>query len=79
MGQRQFGSSQSTGRKLDLISEYLKMYQMALSRTRLSTVYIDGFAGSGEIPQGEVSASLFDHEVSTIITGSARRAFEVDP
>lgn len=55
------------------------MYQMALSKTRLSTVYIDGFAGSGEIPQGEVSASLFDHEVSTVITGSARRAFEVDP
>ena len=79
MSQIQFGSSQSTGRKLDVISEYLNMYQKALSQTSLSTIYIDGFAGSGEIPQGEVSASLFDDEVSTVIVGSAKRALEVHP
>ena len=49
MVQKRFGSADSTGRKLDVIEEYLSMYQKALSYTELSTIYIDGFAGSGEV------------------------------
>ena len=80
MAQRRFGSRDSTGRKLDVINEYLKMYQKALSNTSLKTVYIDGFAGSGEIPISSSEEKLFDDaEVQDVIVGSADRALNVDP
>ena len=79
MAQKRFGGRDSTGRKLDVISEYLSMYQKALTSVGFDTVYLDGFAGSGEIPLTERTEGLFDEEVKSVITGSAVRALEVEP
>ncbi|MEO1243787.1 MAG: three-Cys-motif partner protein TcmP [Pseudomonadota bacterium] len=80
MAQKQFGSADSTGRKLDLIETYLSMYQTALSKTRLQTLYIDGFAGSGEVPVAEIAEGLFnDEDVQTVMAGSADRAVNIAP
>lgn len=80
MAQKRFGSRETTGRKLDVIGEYLAMYQKALSNTSLDTIYIDGFAGSGEIPLSQKGDDiLFDDEVKTVIAGSADRAMAVSP
>ncbi|MCF6215052.1 MAG: three-Cys-motif partner protein TcmP [Emcibacter sp.] len=78
MAQKRFGSVATTGKKFDVIGEYLSMYQRALGNTSLQTVYIDGFAGSGEIPLVELNNNLFDEEVKTVIAGSADRALNVD-
>jgi len=79
MAQKRFGSSVTTGRKLDVIEQYLSMYQMALSNTGLQTLYIDGFAGSGEVPLGGNAEGLFDEEVKMILAGSADRALNIFP
>lgn len=79
MAQKKFGSEESTGRKLEVIGEYLAMYQRALSSTSFSTVYIDAFAGSGEVPIAEQKGELFDDEVKTVLVGSAERALRVQP
>ena len=55
------------------------MYQKALSNTAFRTLYIDGFAGTGEIPLAESKDGLFDEDVQTVIAGSADRALKVDP
>lgn len=79
MAQRRFGSADSTGRKLDVIEAYLSMYQKALSGTGFRTLYIDGFAGSGEVPLAEQKEDLFDEDVKTVLAGSADRALKVSP
>lgn len=79
MAQKRFGSADSTGRKLDVIGEYLSMYQKALSNTDFATIYVDGFAGSGEVPLAEHTDNLFDEDVKVVIAGSADRALAVDP
>ena len=79
MVQKRFGSAETTGRKLDVIGEYLSMYQKALSNRGLQTIYIDGFAGSGEVQNAEHQDGLFDEEVQTVIAGSANRALGTEP
>lgn len=79
MAQRKFGSEGSTGRKLGVISAYLSSYQIALSKTGFQTLYIDGFAGSGEIPLTDNMGNLFDEDSQSVIIGSADRAFNVSP
>lgn len=79
MTQVQFGSAGSTGRKLDVIGEYLAMYQKALSSTNLATMYVDGFAGTGEVPIAEHKDELFDEDVRVVMAGSADRALKVTP
>lgn len=79
MAQKRFGSADSTGRKLGVIEEYLSMYQKALSNTGLKTLYIDGFAGSGEVPLADHKDGLFDEDVKTVMAGSADRALNVSP
>jgi three-Cys-motif partner protein len=79
MSQKRFGSADSTGRKLDVIEEYLSMYQKALSNTGLRTLYIDGFAGSGEVPLAEHEEGLFDDDVRSVLAGSADRALNISP
>lgn len=79
MPQKKFGSIDTTGRKLDVIGEYLSMYQKALSDMPFATTYIDAFAGTGEIPIAEIDTDLFDDEVKAVIAGSADRALRVSP
>ncbi len=55
------------------------MYQKALSNTGLKTLYIDGFAGSGEVPLADHEDGLFDDDVKSVMAGSADRAFNVSP
>ena len=55
------------------------MYQKALSNTGFETIYIDGFAGSGEVPLAEHKDDLFDEDVRIVLTGSADRALRVEP
>ena len=55
------------------------MYQKALSNTGLRTLYIDGFAGSGEVPLAAHNDGLFDEDVKTVLAGSADRALNVSP
>lgn len=77
--QKTFGSAKSTGVKLDLIEKYLSMYQTALGN-KFSTLYIDGFAGTGEVPIEERERDLFgDEEERLILKGSADRAFRITP
>ena len=79
MVQQRFGSSGSTGRKLNVLKEYINMYQKALSKTRLKTLYIDAFAGSGEVPLSKYTAGLLDSEGQTVLVGSAVQALETEP
>lgn len=79
MPQKQFGSRESTGRKLAVIEEYLSMYQRAL-HDKFTTIYIDAFAGSGEIDLGTDELPLLDGgETRDVILGSAERAARVNP
>jgi len=79
MAQRRFGSRETTGRKLDVIDAYLGMYQKALGSTGFQTLYIDAFAGSGEVPIAEHQDGLLDEDARTVIAGSADRAMRVEP
>jgi len=84
-----FGSSSSTGKKLDIIREYLGMYQNALKHQPfLKTHYVDAFAGTGKIPISANSSelNLWDdeqgdptEESNDFIIGSTRLALEIEP
>ena len=84
-----FGSEQSTGRKLGIITEYLTMYQKAMkSRGYFKTYYVDAFAGTGEIQLsdkirddaywfGEIAETAAD-DASHFIQGSTEIALSVE-
>lgn len=80
MVQKQFGSSEATGRKLDLIGEYLAMYLRALSG-EFETIHVDAFAGTGEILLSDSQSGLLDADeaAKSAIVGSATRAVSVSP
>lgn len=80
MAQRIFGSGRSTGDKLEVLSEYVQMYQKAIP-SYFSTIYFDGFAGSGEVPLPRSEGGLFDPNEADaeVLVGSAVRAAEVQP
>ena len=66
-----FGSDW-TKRKLDLIERYLDAYTTALKNQLFKLVYIDAFAGTGQV---EIATD--DEEGREIIRGSARRAIAI--
>lgn len=85
MVQKVFGG-EHTNRKLDIIENYLKAYMTALKgQAWCKTMYIDAFAGSGEIPQKrkeKIRIDLFtevdnDEEENVVFKGSARRAMDL--
>lgn len=69
--------------KLDAISEYLSFYQNALKNTGFETWYIDAFAGTGERHAKILKGDIFDgtpiEEVEETLSGSARRALQINP
>lgn len=80
MAQQPFGGD-PTKRKLDVIEKYLRAYQKALRKFDFEKVYIDAFAGTGEIPGSKPGSEegLFDHhQVQDVIVGSAVRALELE-
>jgi len=90
-----FGSAESTGKKLDIIREYLKMYQKTVgNQSYFKTHYVDAFAGTGEIKPSSNNPRLFEGLFTTnsnpdaiydkgladeIIKGSTEIALETHP
>ena len=64
-----------TTEKLDILERYLNSYTTALMNQPFRLVYIDAFAGSGEINIGECGVSEFDSD--SFVTGSTERALRV--
>ena len=62
-----------TIKKLGILENYLDAYTTALKKTQFRLIYIDAFAGSGQ-----VSIQSEDPDVSTLISGSAERAVRID-
>jgi three-Cys-motif partner protein len=76
--QPRFGGTH-TEKKLNAIEEYLVAFLRILSNTRLTTVYIDAFAGAGVIPSdygGDLLKGIED--VDTLRVGSAIRALKLE-
>jgi three-Cys-motif partner protein len=78
--QAQFGGSH-TEKKLETVTRYLQAYQTVMKKQRLSTVFFDAFAGTGDLPFQTVAPGLFGGEIDgdAFIEGSARRALRIDP
>ena len=66
-----FGS-EWTRKKLDLIEKYLDAYTTALKNQPFKLMYVDAFAGTGQV---EIATD--DEEGRAIIHGSARRAIAI--
>ena len=76
-----------TKKKLEMLRKYLNAYVIALKKQRFRTVYIDAFAGTGEIFTQDCDdddecllylESDFAHD-EVPIAGSARHALETSP
>ncbi len=78
MAQVKFGSAH-TKQKLDCLEKYLKAYlKVFKNRPWAHTIYIDAFAGTGEIPQaGRYPELPLDSDGQQFIVGSVRRALEI--
>lgn len=92
--QDKFGSKDSTGKKLDIVSEYLSMYQKTVKsfgNGYFNTIYVDAFAGTGKIPivntpSASSQVSLLQEidenknsSVEAFISGSTQRALSITP
>lgn len=64
-----------TMEKLEILNSYLDSYTRALKNQRFRLVYIDAFAGSGEINIGERGVS--DSDGDSFVAGSTERALGV--
>ena len=75
MAQKAFGGAH-TKEKLDRLEEYLRRYLDVFKNQRWArTVYVDAFAGTGEVPAAASEPLLpLDVEGRAFIVGSARRA-----
>ncbi len=82
MVQQSFGG-EHTNHKLEIIEHYLKLYSTALKNQPFDRIYIDAFAGTGEVPQKSHThnASLlfesYENEEQAVIKGSAQRAMDL--
>ncbi|MFY9734288.1 MAG: three-Cys-motif partner protein TcmP [Rhodoplanes sp.] len=77
MAQRTFGGPH-TSAKLDKLERYLHAFTTALKKQPFRLIYFDAFAGTGDIPQGDVGASIFDaDDYRPLIAGSADRALRI--
>lgn len=70
-----------TVEKLEVIREYLLAYTQVLKRQRLTRLYIDAFAGTGNRSSDrEREQTLFDlPELDSMTKGSTRVALEIEP
>ena len=80
MALQNFGNP-STIQKLEVIEEYFELFNTVLKFQSFERIYVDAFAGSGEIQLGEETGGdhLFDgiEDLSTVVDGSARRALRI--
>lgn len=63
-----------THKKLDILERYLDAYTTALKRQSFSLMYIDAFAGTGDIGRRQQE----DEEAKMLIEGSAIRALKIN-
>lgn len=61
-----------TRAKLDILANYLNSYTTALKLKTFRLVYIDAFAG-----QGDVTIQTADNDFNQLITGSTKRAIDI--
>ncbi len=68
-----------TEKKLKALDGYLKSYLDVMSKQSFETIYIDAFAGSGELPLAG-TAGLFNDQVESedFVRGSALRALNLE-
>jgi three-Cys-motif partner protein len=68
-----------TEKKLKALEGYLRSYLDVMSKQKFETIYIDAFAGSGELPE-PATTGLFGDEVDSdeFVRGSALRALEAE-
>ena len=86
MGAHRFGGDW-TEQKLQVLSEYLARYLLALKNQPFHTVYVDAFAGTGyrteredDAPEGELLfPELAKDAPVKLLEGSAVRALRLDP
>ena len=64
-----------TLKKLDILESYLDAYTTALKRQPFKLMYIDAFAGTGQIA---LSSGENDNEVYDFVSGSVERAVKID-
>lgn len=63
-----------TRQKLDILERYLDAYTTALKRQPFSLMYIDAFAGTGDIGRRQQE----DEDAKMLIEGSVSRAIKID-
>lgn len=70
--------TKGTFKKLDVLAAYLDAYTTALKKQRFELLYVDAFAGTGEIPLRD-GGGLLDgvEEIDPVIEGSAQRALQL--
>jgi three-Cys-motif partner protein len=84
MVEQRFGSTH-TDTKLQKLAAYLRAFNTALKNKPnaaqpFERLYVDAFAGTGEIETAESNLPLIDGaEMDAFIPGSVRRALEVEP
>lgn len=63
-----------TRKKLDILEQYLDAYTTALKNMKFKLMYIDAFAGTGDIGRRQQE----DEDAKMLIKGSASRAIKID-
>jgi three-Cys-motif partner protein len=78
--ERQKFGSNHTDVKLEKLANYLKAFPTAVKNQPFERLYIDAFAGTGEIETADANLPLIGGaDVDAFISGSVRRALEVAP
>lgn len=79
MIEQRFGSSHTLD-KLKVLAEYLGAYTTALKKQNFKLIYVDAFAGTGEIRLLTDGPLLQDvEEVEPVVEGSVHKALQVSP
>ena len=77
MAQKPFGGAH-TKLKLDKLSAYLDAYTTALKKQNFRLIYVDAFAGTGDVPRAAPSTPMFEvDDYAPFVEGSAVRALTI--
>ncbi len=75
-----------TEQKLDILSNYLRQYNVALKNQRFLRIYVDAFAGTGyregvnsDLATVDLFQEIGQDDTQRFLKGSARRALEIEP
>lgn len=69
-----------TVKKLEAIEKYLRAYQKVMKKQNFKTIFLDAFAGTGDLPTSPGGGLLEEFtDKDAILEGSARRALQIEP